>query len=376
MDRVSILYIVGKNAPTSIPLEVADAINRRGSDITVVAFQARSNGEPADTDCQVKEIGAHSIYDPVGVWNLYKVINEVQPDVVHVHHTVSSFWGTILAKWVFDASVVRTEHNNQRHYTVAQNVLHGCAQALADRILCNSKDTYDNLYSVQKWLVGDDWEVVYNGVNVERIERASSRTSPFSDEVPSDQTLIGSVGRLVDQKNYGCLIDAFSLLAEEMSGVHLVIIGDGDKREELESKAKSEGIHGRVTFTSELPRDAVHKALHQFDLFVMPSLWEGFCNAVVEAMVAQVPIISSDISTLREVVGDVGNFADPEDPDDIAQGIVDILRKDPEERYRMGKEVYRRATNQFSLQRTVDEYIKTYLEVTGTNSKEIMPISS
>jgi glycosyltransferase involved in cell wall biosynthesis len=379
-EPVKVLYICGVDAPTSVPLEVAATIREKTKpletvDVEVSVFRETSAGSDQHGR-QVVPIGARSACDLRGVWNLYRYMKNRHPDVIHVHHTVSAFWGGVIGKFVSGTSVVRTEHNNQKHYSTLQSLLHGFSQLLADKILCNSEDTYRNLYGLQKWAVGKSWETVYNGVDVMRIDTAKQRSLPQHLKIPADRTLIGSVGRLVDQKNYKNLIRAFPSVLREIPNAHLVLIGDGKKRGKLVSMAASLSVGDRITFAGELARDDVYAVLHHFDLFVMPSLWEGFCNAVVEAMAAGVPIVCSDISTLQEVVGGVGNFVDPEDPDDIAQGIVDILRKDPEERSRMGKGGRRRATNHFSLQRTADEYIKTYLEVTGADPKEIMPTPS
>ncbi|MCS4150737.1 glycosyltransferase [Salinibacter ruber] len=360
-----VLYLVSKDIPTSIPLEVAESMYGKSVNINVLSFYKQEGKFSNNVNIQVHPVGASSMLDMNGIFSLGEWMYEYQPDVVHVHHTASSFWGAIMAKGLTGAAVIRTEHNNQRHYTAIQSVVHGCAQALANRILCNSKDTYENLYPFQKRLVGDNWEVVYNGVNIDRIEEASSRSSTFSEEIPLDRTLVGSVGRLVDQKNYSRLIQAFSLIAEENSGLHLVLVGDGEKRGELESKAESEDIDDRITFTGELPRDDVYAALHRFDLFVMPSLWEGFCNAVVEAMTAGNPVVSADISTLREVVGGVAKYVDPKDPDDIANGILELVREDQQKRWHREREGRRRAMQNYSIERTAEAYIRNYYQAIG-----------
>jgi len=359
---MSILYIIGKNAPTSIPLEVADAMVEKKIDLTVAAFK-ETNGNGGHFTSEIVPLGAQSIFDPRGITNLYRCILESEPEVIHVHHTASAFWGSILAKLVVGAAVVRTEHNNQQHYSLPQNILHGSSQLLADRVLCNSRDTYRNLYPLQKWAIGDGWEVVYNGIDVSRIDAAANLELPVRIQEVEDRVLIGSVGRLVDQKNYQRLIDAFSSVLEEVPEAHLVLIGDGGNRSQLEQEAVAQGIKQRVTFLGECPRDDVYAALHELDLFVMPSLWEGFCNAIVEAMAAGLPVVCSDISTLREVVGNAATYVDPEDPDDITRGIVDVLEEGEREKEKRGRTCRRRAVDNYSVERTAEAYVKNYFRV-------------
>jgi len=364
---VKVIYIVGKNAPTSIPLEVADAMVEKEIGLTVAAFN-KTNGSGGHFTSEIVPLGAQSIFDPRGITNLYQCILESEPDVIHVHHTASAFWGSILAKLVAGAAVIRTEHNNQRHYSLPQNILHGCSQLLADRVLCNSKDTYRNLYPLQKWAIGDSWEVVYNGIDVSRIDAAANRELPVRIQEVKNRVLIGSVGRLVDQKNYQRLIDAFSSVLEEVLEAHLVLIGDGENRLQLEREAVAQGIEDRITFLGECPRDDVYAALHEFDLFVMPSLWEGFCNAVVEAMVAGLPVMCSDISTLREVVGDAAHYADPNDPADMARALIELLNMDSSVRKRWGERARKRAAERYTIEGTAEKYVETYRKVIGERS--------
>ena len=350
----------------AIALEVAGRMSRCSSiDLKTVLFQEVNRQSSEYVNVSVSCTGAKSFFDLHGIKNLWRLIAEFQPEVVHVHHTASAFWGSILAKLVAGAAVIRTEHNNQQHYTLPQNILHGCSQLLADRVLCNSKDTYCNLYPLQKWAIGDNWEVVYNGIDVLRIDAAVDRASPVCLEKLEDRVLVGSVGRLVDQKNYGRLLQAFPSVVQESPEAHLVLVGDGENRTELEQEAVAQGIEDRVTFLGECSRDDVYAALHAFDLFVMPSLWEGFCNAVVEAMAAGLPIVSSDISTLREVVGEVAVYVDPEDPEDIARGIVNLLNEASEVLSERGQACQERAVEQYSLEKTVEGYLSVYEKLTN-----------
>jgi len=336
-------------------------------DLTVAAFKER-NGSKEHFASEVIPLEARSIFDLKGITNLYRCILESEPEAIHVHHTASAFWGSILAKLVAGAAVIRTEHNNQQHYSLPQNILHGCSQFLADRVLCNSKDTYCNLYPLQKWAIGDSWEVVYNGINVSRIDAAANRELPVRIQEVKNRVLIGSVGRLVDQKNYQRLIDAFSSVLEEVLEAHLVLIGDGENRLQLEREAVAQGIEDRITFLGECPRDDVYAALHEFDLFVMPSLWEGFCNAVVEAMAVGLPVVCSDISTLHEVVGDAAHYADPNDPADMARALIELLNMDSSVRKRWGERARKRAAERYTIEGTAEKYVETYRKVIGERS--------
>ena len=362
---MKVVYVVGKDVSTSIALEVGSGINDKEVNFSVLAFKEKDKKKSENFDVRIVPIGANSFWDPEGVYVLWKYIRKENPDVVHVHRTTSGFWCAIISQLISEAKVVRTEHGNQKSYTFFQNIIHTITQIMSDYVVCNSYDTYENTYPIQKKFVGDEWGVVYNGVDIDRISSASHREPPSPIKKLESQFLVGSVGRLIDPKNYQRLIQAFSLVLEDFPEAHLVLVGDGQNRSRLEREVRTLGLEGRVTFTGLLSRDDVFATLYHFDVYVMPSLWEGFCNAVVEAMAAGLPVVSSDISTLREVVGEVAVYVDPEDPEDIARGIVNLLNEASEVLSERGQACQERAVEQYSLEKTVEGYLSVYEKLTN-----------
>lgn len=361
MESLSVLYFVGEIAPTSVPLEVVDFIEGDGLHVRIVAF-SQSDYQEESSRKPLTQIGARNRFDLRAVHRLYRCITGYRPDVIHVHHTMSAFWASLFGS-LHGAKIVRTEHNNANFRTGGQLAINAVSQALADLVLCNSRNTYQSLPGWKKALLGDRWRVVYNGVNVNRIEQASSEAPPF--EVGRSQPVtIGSVGRLIDQKNYKRLLEAFAeVVPASENGLRLVIIGDGQNRSDLEDRIGQLGLGDHVMLTGEVERDEVYAALHAFDMFVMPSLWEGFCNAAVEAMAAGLPIVCSDISTLREVVGDTALYADPKDPSDMARAMTELLVMDSSTRNQWGEKARERATERFTIERTAEKYVEAYHEV-------------
>lgn len=363
---VRVLYVVGKLSPSSIPLEVAQHIKDERVRLHVVEYYESEY----DIKCPrmaISHIGAQWRGDLRGVWKLLRCTFSYQPDVVHVHHTVSAFWATLFGRMI-GAKVIRTEHSNTQFHTLGQRIPNTVSRALADLLICNSKNTYRSLSALQKRIVQDRWQIVYNGIDVDRIHRAASGVPPFDGEEKT--VTIGSVGRLVDQKNYRRLIEAFAQVrAESSQETRLVIVGDGGKRTDLEQRADKLGVRDFVTFTGEIGRDKVYAALHSFDVFVMPSLSEGFCNAAVEAMAAGLPLACSDIPTLQEVAGEAPVYADPNDPSDLSAVLLQLLEEGKEGWRERGREARDWATKRYSVQRTAREYARAYHQVVAKSRK-------
>jgi glycosyltransferase involved in cell wall biosynthesis len=373
--KLSVFYVVGRYSPMSIPLDVVRLINEFEIDLTTVVFRKHDGRSLKRAGHKVIELEAKSSYDIRSIKNLLTHIRRNDPDVVHIHHTSSSLWASLIAKFCAASAVVRTEHGSQRNYSFLQGVVHGVAHFMSDIVLCNSENTYRNLYPAQKWLVGNDWQVVYNGVDVNRIDDAVNRGCSVQTERLSSRTVIGSVGRLIDAKNYQRLIQAFPSVLEKVPDAHFLLIGDGPNRSELEQEARMQDVDDRITFMGELSRDEVYATLHEFDLFVMPSVSEGFCVAAVEAMMVRCPIVCSDISTFREVVGSVATYVNPRRPESIAQGIVDGVQEEPEMKEKRARVGRQRAERRYSIEQTARAYARAYFQVTDRNVPETLKVN-
>jgi glycosyltransferase involved in cell wall biosynthesis len=361
MEKTKVLYIVGEISPISIPLEVAGFIDHSQVQLNVTSFyKTFYSGSSFETEPVCME--AETRYDISAVYKLCRHIRRVKPDVVHVHHTVPSFWGSLLSKGIVSASLVRSEHNNYEHYTVGQRAVKTVSQGLANLVLFNSRSTYRSMEDWRKRLLGNRWRVVHNGVDFERIDRAASGNPPFTEQFGG--VTVGSVGRLVTQKNYLRFIRSFAKVVNQSEqNVRFILVGDGNERNSIQTEIDRLDLNEHVMMTGEVDRDTVYAALHGFDLFVVPSLWEGFCNAAVEAMAAGLPILCSDIQTLHEVVGEAATYANPKAPEQMANVLLELIKQGPGEWKRQGENARERAQTRFTVQRTAEAYVESYLEV-------------
>src|SRR5699024_8875272 len=205
-------------------------------------------------------------------------------------------------------------------------------------------------------------KVCYNGVNIHSIKTAqnSKEEKQKITENIRDGIIVGSVGRLIEVKNYQALIEAFKILKKRKRNIDakLLIIGDGKLRNKLEKQVEKNRLNNDVIFTGNLDRDSVFGLLKEIDIFVMPSKWEGFCNALVEAMAAKKAVVCSDIPVLREVAGDAALFAKPGKPVKFAQNIIQLLENDDLLNEMKMKAGQRAQT--FSLAACAKKYINEY----------------
>jgi glycosyltransferase involved in cell wall biosynthesis len=170
-----------------------------------------------------------------------------------------------------------------------------------------------------------------------RIDRATARDR-FG--LPQDVQIVVSVGRLSDLKNQAALVGALP----QLPGVHLALAGNGPARAQLVAMAEANGSRDRLHLVGEVPRTQVYDFLVAGDVFAFPSHSETFGLAAVEAAIAGVPVVASDLSVLREVLEDddgqpAAVFAETRDADGFARAIsMTLSRPDLVERLtRAGK---------------------------------------
>ncbi|MGH3869205.1 MAG: glycosyltransferase [Pseudonocardiaceae bacterium] len=191
-----------------------------------------------------------------------------------------------------------------------------------------------------------------NGVpDPARLPAMPDARAPFrrSLGIPPHATIVGSVGRLSPEKRLDLLLAATQRLVRHRPDIHLLVVGGGDQRPQLESLTERLGLCGRVTFTGLL-RD-VTPALIAMDVLVQPSDTEGTPRSVLEAMAHRVPVVASDVGDVAELLdhGRCGALVPPGDADLLAQAVRCLLA-DPAR----ARDLARCARSRYEAQYTIE----------------------
>jgi glycosyltransferase involved in cell wall biosynthesis len=202
--------------------------------------------------------------------------------------------------------------------------------------------------------------VVYPGVDLQQFRPSAS---PVGGEVP----YVFAVAASDPTKNIETLIQAFSRLPSSLRDRHkLVIAGDVRRRPELVERVTALGMAPHIIFKGIVCDDELIKLYQQAAVFVFPSRYEGFGLPVLEAMACGCPVISSNASSLPEVVGSAGLLRDPSDIDGFAADMA-LLLGDADRRAHMRERGLAQA-GQFSWGRTARELVALYERVASTSS--------
>ena len=212
--------------------------------------------------------------------------------IVHAHLTWSFFF-TALASLGLNVRLIYTEHNtfNKRRKIPFFKYIERWFYARYSTIICISDGVYDSL---SKWVgksLTDRLVVINNGARIYSLKHRDHSL---------EQIKFVSVGSLTDKKNFVTTIKA-------LAGLRSVdwqydIIGEGSERSDLESLIAKLGVQKRVNLVGW--SDQIEKHLHNADIQLIPSLWEGFGLVAVEGMSTGLPVVASNVDGLREVLAE------------------------------------------------------------------------
>jgi glycosyltransferase involved in cell wall biosynthesis len=193
---------------------------------------------------------------------------------------------------------------------------------------------------------------VYYGIDLDRWSHAEHALT-------HDGPIVGTAARLVAQKGLPLLVDAATAVLVRHPSTLFAIVGDGTDRGILEELVRARGLEGSFIFTGA--RADVERFVSSFDVYVLPSYFEGLCYAVIEAQVAGVPVVATPVGGVAENVMDgvTGKRMTIGDADSLAAGINWML-DNPVAAAELAAAARRRATERYSRERMVAETLALY----------------
>jgi len=204
----------------------------------------------------------------------------------------------------------------------------------------------NNLETAKKMKLVKNGIVIYNGIpEPEFLEREIARKF-FEEKIKidlKDKFLIGSIGRLDYSKNYEFLIEIFPEILKIKQNSVLIIIGEGQERKKLEKLIEKENLKDKIFLIGELKDSSIY--LKAFDLFVLPSRYEGLSITLIEVLFAEIPVIASDVGGNKELLGENYVFKLNDKNDFLSKFNKDLTfpKKD-----------------KFTIKKTIDNYLKVY----------------
>ncbi len=337
------------------------------------------------------------VSDLKSLFEMRRLIREFNPDCLFLMSSKAGFIGAFVSKFLIGDSKFKILYrvggwsfNDPRPWwkRTAYRWLEKLSAPWKDYIIVNNKHDYDQAI---KFSIKPKKEVVliYNGIDPYKLDFLGKDEAkvrlyemlPLSQKHASflhKELTIGTIANFYPTKGLEYLIDSFSILnakrhsdsatGRKKSRAHrcgtfdeatlnavLLIIGDGPERENLELQIKDAGLQSMVFLTGQIP-DA-HKYLPAFDIFVLPSVKEGFPWALLEAMAAKLPVIATAVGAAPEIIEDGKNgfLVKPGDPQQLAAKIGEILAND-HLRQELGIQAHQTALFKYNLTKMIEQF--------------------
>lgn len=296
----------------------------------------------------IHSLGSKNVYSPVNILKLRKFINKF--DVIHTHNTACQLFvpfARILAHAV-NLMLVTTEHStsNRRRGKKWFKPVDRWMYSRYERVICIGETTEKNL----RYYLGENLRslVIYNGIEIPCYKVPTSHID--------GEMIVSMVAAFRVGKDQDSLVRAMTLLPERFK---LRLIGDGERRAEVEKLVEDLNLQERVSFLGN--RSDVPQLLQQSHINVLSSHWEGFGLSAVEGMALGIPTIVSNVSGLKEIVGGYGILFPDNDHQALAREIESLVSD--RDKYEVIAKKCRQRAVQFDIADTARRYNEVYKSV-------------
>jgi glycosyltransferase involved in cell wall biosynthesis len=357
MKVVHIHRVSGVGGSERHLLTLLPALRARGAEATFVGLD---DGDPEPfydlldaLGVPFERLGAPRDLDPVLAYRLGSTLRAARADIVHTHLVHADTYGAVAAG---RAPLVSTKHNDDPFRTGPFRHVERLLARRAVRIICIT----DSLAQFNVRRVGipaHKLVVIHYG-----LDQLPSPWGPAGGpELPAGSRLLLAVSRLERQKGLDVAIEALALVRRRTPEAVLVVLGRGRLQEELLELAAAHGVADGVHLPGSV--GDVSAWLRRAELLVHPARWEGFGLALLEAMLAGLPVVASRVSSIPEIVvdGGTGLLVPPDDAEGLAAAL-DLLLADSALRDSYGRAGLERARTEFSVARMADRTLEVYEE--------------
>jgi glycosyltransferase involved in cell wall biosynthesis len=289
-----------------------------------------------------------------------RLLKQLQTDVIHTHNTQPFFDGTLGALLAGVKTIIHTDHArsfpDKTRYMVAEWLMSqfaykvvGCSEHTSRQLIKYEKISRKKIVTIPNGIDGSRFQIT--------IDKQQKRNELG---ITKSGLILGVAVRLSEQKGITYLLKAMPTILNNHPNTTLVIAGDGDLKSELEAEAITLGVADSVIFAGA--RKDIPELLKLFDIYVMPSLWEGLPMIILEAMAAGCPIVATDVggneSAITQNVS--GILIGAAKPDQLAEAVNSLLGSG-ELRREIASNALLRFNAMFSAKIMTRQYERLYL---------------
>jgi glycosyltransferase involved in cell wall biosynthesis len=311
---------------------------------------------------RIRELGVsiNFLRDLVAILKIIRIIYKFKPDIIHTHTAKAGFMGRIAGiMYPRSTKIIHTFHGHllygyfpkwKTKLIISAEVILGY---FTDFLIAVGETVKEELISVG---VGNQRKFLVINPGIEEIPRLEKKAWVKKFNLPEDKFIIAFVGRLTKIKRIDRLVEVIKLAKKELNTVHFIIAGGGIEEEYL--KRQVEDFHLPVTYVGWI------KSLNEItclaDAYILTSDNEGTPISLIQAMIAGIPIISTEVGSVSDVVENgVSGILTKANPEELFQAVKIISTN--QEKYRLfstnSKQI---GLSKFSLEKFIEKYSELY----------------
>jgi glycosyltransferase involved in cell wall biosynthesis len=344
MQQIKILYVItslGLGGAEKLLLSYVERLNLNKYKFFVCTLREKPNDLASEIAkyAELINLNVNNRFDISVVFHLRKLIKKLQPDIIHTHLFQARIYTSFALLFTNRPASITHKHNsvNLKKHNIFI-LLEMLSLIFYDRIIAISQSVKRSLYTYE-FVPKNKVYILSNGIDYSLF----SNNSKIKTDLKDGNITLGTVCRLEPQKGIRYLLLAMKTILAKFPDVKLEIIGTGSLLSELQTLSVEIGISNSVKFLGKFTD--VIPFYKRMDIFVLPSLYEGFGIVILEAMAMGIPVVATNVDGIKEVLinDESGILIPPKNPEAIAN-VVNYLIDNPQIRERFSKEGKKRAS--------------------------------
>ena len=326
MKKIKILYVItslGLGGAEKLLLDYVKRLNQEKYSFYICCFRDKPDDLIGEISkyAEVFNFKIRNKFNPIVIPHLIKLINQIQPDIIHTHLFQPRFYTTVAHLFSKKSVLFTHKHNN---VNIKEHNVFIFFEMLSiifnQKVIAISQSVKQSLIKYE-FIPEKKIIVIHNGIDNQKFNDTINKTKILNEK----KIIIGTVCRLERQKGLKYLLLAMKIILTKFPEAKLEIIGDGTLLNELQELSKKLGISNSVIFFGKFTD--VKPFYNRMDVFVLPSLYEGFGIVLLEAMASGVPVIASNVDGIKEVIQDDinGILVQPRNPEAIAIALTRLI---------------------------------------------------
>ncbi len=312
--------------------------------------------------CTITSLGIKSRFNPSVVLRLAKLFKHTKPDIIHTHLFQARFYSA-MAHIISNYGILIThKHNsvNRKKHNIFI-ILEMISIFLCKRVIAISNSVKSSLMRIE-FVSSKKIFVLHNGIDYQKFFKIAVSNKILKEK----PIIIGTICRLEPQKGISYLLLAMKIILAKFPSVQLEIVGDGSLQQELKELTGKLEISNSVKFFGKFAD--VIPSYKRMNVFILPSLYEGFGIVLLEAMAAGIPVVATNVDGIREVVidGESGILIPPKNPEAIADAVLKLI-ENPRLAEKLVDEGLRRSKS-FDIKEHVMKLDNFYANLLGAES--------